>query len=66
MSRFITDNKDGTYLIDIESMEVCKWRYNDICCKDECDYVADYPSIYCKCENIKDCEHFEKEDGIID
>jgi hypothetical protein len=68
MSRFITENKDETYLEEIESIEICKWRYNEVCCNDECDCVGDYPnSVYidCKCNSIKECKHFEKEDGII-
>lgn len=31
----------------------------------ECEYVADYPYPYCKCESKKDCKYFEKEDGIV-
>ena len=40
MSRFITRQDDDT-LIEIESMEICKWRYNDVCCNDECPELAD-------------------------
>lgn len=63
MSRFLTRNQDGTYIEEIESMEVCKWRINDVCCNDKSEYLADYP--YCKCESEKDCKYFEKEDGIV-
>lgn len=65
MSRFITQNKDETYLEEIESLEVCRWRINDICCNDSSPYLADYPSPFCKCESKEDCPYFEKEDRII-
>ena len=63
MSRFLTRNEYETYLEEIESMEICKWRINDVCCNYKSELLADYP--YCKCESKKDCECFEKEDGII-
>ena len=31
MSRFLTKNEDGTYLEEIESIEVCRWRINEVC-----------------------------------
>ena len=65
MSRYIEQKKDETIILEIESMEICKWRINDICCNDKSNYLADYPSPFCKCESIKDCKYFEKEDGII-
>lgn len=64
MSRFITRQDDDTYLEEIESMEICKWRYNDVCCNDECPELADYPYPSNKCEGS--CPYFEKEDGIIE
>ena len=60
MSRFITRQDDDT-LIEIESMEICKWRYNDVCCNDECPELADQPYPSNKCEGS--CPYFEKEDG---
>ena len=66
MSRFITKKEDGTYLEAIESMEVCKWKLNEVCCNEKSVYLADYPSPFCKCASIKDCDFFEKEDGIIE
>lgn len=63
MSRFLTKNNDGTYLEEIESMEVCKWRINGVCCNNESEDLADYPYPSSKCEG--DCKHFLKEDGII-
>ena len=65
MSRFLTQKDDGSYLEEIESMEVCKWRINEVCCNDDCENVADYPYPYCKCENKEQCSCFEKEDGVI-
>ena len=65
MSRFLTQKDDGTYLEEIESIEICKWRINDICCNDKCDCLGDYPPYWCKCESKEDCEYFKKEDGVI-
>jgi hypothetical protein len=69
LSRYIRSNKDGTYTIVIESMEICRWRYNDICVNDKCEELGDFPYPSCKCENRPTCKHFcknfEKEDGII-
>lgn len=63
MSRFLTQKEDGTYLDEIESMEVCRWRINDVCCNDKCDCLADYPyprEICFKDSKIK-CKNFEEE-----
>ena len=70
MSRFLTMNTDGTYNIEIESMNFCKWKINDICCNDKFDCLADYPYPSSICEIDEDgknyaCGCFEKEDGII-
>lgn len=65
MSRFYTIEKDGVSLEEIESMEICKWRVNEVCCNGDCGYVADFPYPHCKCKSKKDCDYFEKEDGII-
>lgn len=70
MSRFIERQKDGTIKEEIESMEVCKWRINNICCNDKCDCLADYPYPSSICELDEDgensaCGCFEKEDGKI-
>lgn len=66
MSRFLTINPDGTFLEEIESMEVCKWRINDVCCNDKSPDLADYPYPREKCEGKEGCKHFEKENGIIE
>ena len=63
MSRFITKEGDK-YIEEIESMEVCRWRINEVCCNNSCEYIADYP--YIGCDNKEECEHFEKDDGIIE
>lgn len=69
MSRFLTCNDDGTYLEEIESMEVCRWRINDVCCNDKCDCLGDfpYPREMCNmfCEDYISCDFYEKEDGNI-
>lgn len=62
MSRFL-EVKDGLYLEELESMGICKWRINDMCCNDSSEYLGDYPR--CKCESRADCKCFEKEDGIL-
>lgn len=62
MSRFLTKKDDGTYLEEIESMEVCKWRINDVCCNENSEHLGDW--FYCCDDKIK-CKYFEKEDGII-
>jgi len=51
MSRFLTSNLDGTYLEEIESMEVCKWKINEVCCNDKSPCLADYPYPREKCES---------------
>ena len=56
MSSFLSRNEDGTYRKDIESMDICKWKINEVCCNDECEYLADYPYPSCKCENKKQCK----------
>lgn len=62
MSRFLT--KEGErYIEEIESMELCKWLINEVCCNDQSECCGDYP--YLHCESKKYCRYFEKEDGII-
>ncbi len=63
MSRWLDRNEDGTYKEEIESMEICKWRFNDVCCNDKAEYLGGYPD--CKCESKKDCRYYKKEDGVI-
>lgn len=60
MSRYLTSKRDGTYLEEIESMEECKWRINDMCCNDSSEFLGD---CYCEASLKRNC--FEKEDGII-
>lgn len=64
MSRFLIYNEDGTIINDeIESMEVCKWRIDDICCNDSSPYLADYPypREICHIDCKRRCEYFEEE-----
>lgn len=65
MSRFLTKNEDGTYLEEIESTKICKWRINEVCCNDKSDYLGDYPYPSSMCENNNICKCFEKEDEVI-
>ena len=62
MSRFAMKVND-IWVEEIESMEVCKWRINDVCCNSDCDDVGDYP--YHNCDSCGECDYFELEDGII-
>ena len=61
MSSFLSRNKDGTYKKEIESMDICKWKINEVCCNSDCEYCADYPHPYNKCESKEQCKYFEKE-----
>ena len=63
MSRFLTPKKDGTYLDEIESIEVCRWRINEVCCNDKSEYLADYPypREICFIDSKHRCKHFEAE-----
>ena len=61
MSRFLTKNKNGDYVENIESPDICKWRIDEVCCNEKSEYLADYPYPRCKCESKMDCKYFEKE-----
>lgn len=63
MSRFVTKVGDK-YIEEIESMEVCKWKINEVCCNEECILLGYYVESYV-CED-GECDCFEEEDGIID
>ena len=69
MSKTLIYKKDGTYKVEIESMEVCKWRVDDVCFNDKCPCVGDYPYPREMCDMFCDdyisCDYYEKEDGII-
>jgi hypothetical protein len=62
MSSFLSQDDKGNYIHELESLDICKWKINEICCNDKSQYIADYPSPFCKCESIEDCKYFEKED----
>ena len=62
MSRFLS-KQNGEYIEEIASMEVCKWKINEICCNEACDCLGDYP--YLPCDDIDVCGCFEKEEGLI-
>ena len=70
MSRFLTSTENGEKIEEIESMQVCKWRINDICCNYKSDCLGNYPYPSSICEIDEDgknyaCACFEKEDEII-
>lgn len=60
MSRYLSKNDDGSYLEEIESMDECKWKVNDMCCNDSSPYLGDF---CCSFKLKRMC--FEKEDGEI-
>ena len=62
MSSFLSKDKNGEYIKEIESLEICKWKINEVCCNDKSKYLADYPSPYCECESKSDCIYFEEEE----
>jgi len=67
MSRNLLYNKDYKCIgQEIESMDICKWLINDICCNDKSDALEDYPYPRSICENKYGCGCFEKEDGIVE
>lgn len=61
MSRYINQDNVGNYTETISNMNECRWMYDDVCCNDESDCVADYPDE----ETCRKCELFTKEDGKI-
>ena len=44
----------------IDDINKCKWLCDYVCCNDESECLADYPTH--KCESIEECELFEKEE----
>ncbi len=63
MSRFVTRTDNGEWIEEIESMDVCKWRLNEVCCNEDSEYLGWYG---CHCEDNSECKYFEKEDGVIE
>lgn len=47
----------------VDDINKCKWLCDYVCCNDESECLADYPTH--KCESIEECELFEEEDGIV-
>lgn len=67
MSRTLIYNKNFECIgQEIESMDMCKWLIDDVCCNDESDCLGDYPYPRSICENEYGCGCFEKEDGNIE
>ena len=62
MSRFLS-KVNGEYIEEIDSMDVCRWKINEVCCNETCDSLGDYP--YISCDGIDVCSCFEKEEGLI-
>lgn len=59
MSRFLT--KNGSYIEEIESMDRCRYKIDEICCNDVCYNIADY----CEVQKKDDCKYYIEEDGIL-
>lgn len=62
MSSWLEKDENGNYKKQIESIDICKWKINEVCCNDKSEYLADYPYPFCKCESLEDCKYFEKEE----
>lgn len=62
MSRFVSE-KDGKFIEEIESLEICKYRLNDVCCNENSEHLGEWSGL--SCGNNDWCRVFEKEDGII-
>lgn len=62
MSRFLS-KVQGEYVEEIESMKVCRWRINEVCCNEKCDCLGDYPDL--SCDSKEECDYFEEEEGLI-
>lgn len=63
MSRFLIYRKGAKYKEEIESMEVCKWCINNVCCNEKSEWLG---ANAFACNDKKYCDDFEKEDGIIE
>lgn len=58
MSRTIEELSDGTYHEEIADYDACRHMYNEVCCNDKSEWLADYPGEYCE-----ECPYFEVEDN---
>ena len=56
------EEKDGKITITIDSMDECKYLYDQVCCNDQCEWCCNYP--YGEDCGTK-CRFYEKEDGVI-
>ena len=57
MSRFIEENGDGYNVVTLDDKTKCAWMYNEVCCNDKTDYLADYPDR----DDCAECPYFKKE-----
>lgn len=58
MSRWIEELSNGTYKEKIVDLQECKHMYNEVCCNDKSEWLADYPDSQNDC---KKCKLFESE-----
>lgn len=57
MSKWIKECDNGKNEVSLDNPDKCDWMYNEVCCNDKSDYVADYPNEY----DCKNCKLFKKE-----
>ena len=49
MSRYIEQNPDGTLAETLADPDQCAWMFNEICCNDQSEHLADWPPEgYCE------------------
>lgn len=58
MSRWI-ESIDGVDKITLDRNDECKHMYNEVCCNEESEHLADFVIHKDDCVN---CKYFEKED----
>lgn len=64
MSRWIIDNKDGTWGTELADKDMCRYLYDEVCTNDKCEWCADFPSAEdCHINSKGRCPHFEAEEG---
>lgn len=56
MSKFIEETEDGKTKVTLDNKDKCDYMYNEICCNDQSEYLADYPDEHCA-----GCKLFKKE-----
>lgn len=60
MSRYI-EEVDGKYITTLADKHECKHCYNDVCCNDKSEHLADFVGLKMELHCHR-CKLFEKED----